>query len=487
MFDQSTRLLRIAVLLVGVTLVAIPNRMLAQRGGGGGGGGGTMGGGGGTMSGGTVGSRPDGVAEKDGLQAFHRAMAVQATPEQRDAFVKVAQSTQVAIDQVADFRQSLPQIPSSALSDRANTIDQALQKARAGSQSFVASLSSAQKPGLQDLTKKLGKADLDLDRQIKALDLVVHTPKPENEQIASSAAALEKAIASFQSEQLALGGDMGVLFPEPGQDVTFKLSPMTNSIRIAGQSVSIRVSGAVVSRVDPETSGSATPVAATSAESGNKRFSLKLVADLSDLQQNISAILRSQLNRSPRCGERIEIQQATLTPLTSASLVVAHLHFERWVCHPGSNQVGSIPGGAGWQGSTEVADGNATIEVKLTASVEQNAAPGDTGLALTSEITRVEAEGLLRTLLRSGDLGVTLRQQIAASILSAMQQATDFKSTLPPAAQQSATIQKAFFQDDGVEQMSLVLDGQLQLSDEQTQQFAAQLKQRLAAQGTPKP
>ncbi len=479
-------------------MLAIPNRMLAQLGGGGGGGGG-MGGGGGSMSGGTVGSRPDGVAEKDGLQAFHRAMAVQATPEQRDAFVKVAQSTQVAIDKVADFRQSLsqtlpqplpvplPQISASAVLDRASTIDQALQKARAGSQSFVASLSSAQKSGLQDLTKKLGKADLDLDRQIKGLDLVVHTPKPENEQIASSAAALEKAIASFQSEQLALGRDMGVLFPEPGQDVTFKLAPMTNSIRIAGQSVSIRVSGTVVSRVDAETAGRETPVASTSAESGNKHFSLKLVADLSDLQQNISAILRAQLNRSPRCGERIEIQQATLTPLTAASLVVAHLHFERWVCQPGSNQAGSIPGGAGWQGSTEVADGNATIEVKLTASVEPNAAPGDTGLALASEITRVEAEGLLRNLLRSGDLGATLRQQIAASILSAMQQATDFKSTLPPAAQQSATIQKAYFQDDGVEQMSLVLDGQLQLSDEQTQQFAAQLKQRLAAQGTPKP
>src|SRR5271157_2477590 len=147
MFHQATRLLRVALLIIGMTLLASPSRMLAQRGGGGGGGG-MMGGGGGSMSGGAVGSRPDGVAEKDGLQAFHRAMAVQATPEQRDAFVRVAQSTQVAIDQVADFRQSLPQIPTSALSDRANTIDQVLQKARAGSQSFVASLSSAQKSGL---------------------------------------------------------------------------------------------------------------------------------------------------------------------------------------------------------------------------------------------------------------------------------------------------------------------------------------------------
>jgi hypothetical protein len=49
-------------------------------------------------------------------------------------------------------------------------------------------------------------------------------------------------------------------------------------------------------------------------ENGRNLFNLKLTADLSDLQQNITAILRAQLTRSPRCGERIEIQQATLTP-----------------------------------------------------------------------------------------------------------------------------------------------------------------------------
>jgi hypothetical protein len=104
-------------------------------------------------------------------------------------------------------------------------------------------------------------------------------------------------------------------------------------------------------------------------------------------------------------------------------------------------------------------------------------------LHLASEITRVEADGLLRNLLRSGDLGVTLRDQIAASVLDALQKATDIKTTLPPVAQPSATLQKALFQDDGADQMSLVLNGQLQFTEAQSQQFANQLKQRLAAQG----
>ncbi len=380
-------------------------------------------------------------------------MAMQATAEQRAAFAKVAQYVEAAGDQLRGFRESLRQGPASAApSDRAAVLDQALEKARSRSQNFLASFSSVQKSGLQDTVKKLGRADAELDRQIRALDQIVHTPKAEIEAISGSAAALDKALDSFQSEQLALGREMSIFFDPAGRGVTFSLPMVTNSINIEGQTVSIPASG-IVSRL--------------SGENGRNLFSLKLVADLSDVQHNIRGILRSQLTRSPRCGERIEVQQATLNPLIPAGLVVADLHIERWVCAPGQ------------QSPTEVADGEATIEVRLTPSLDANG-----GLAMASEITRVQAEGLLRNQLRSGDLGVTLREEIAASVLSALLKGTDLKTALPPVAQQSATLQKVQFQDDGAEQLSLVLDGQLQFSDEQTQQFAAQLKQRLAAQGT---
>ncbi|MGD0792162.1 MAG: hypothetical protein ABR920_10360 [Terriglobales bacterium] len=437
----------VAVLIVGIALLTSPRRMLAQHGGGGHG----MP----TGSGGGAG-RPSGLSEKDDLKDFHRAMAVQANAEQRAAFAKVAQYAQAASDRLQAFRESLQKVPaSSPLSDRATTLDQAIEKARAGNQNFLASFSSKQKSGLKDITKKLEKADSDLDKQVKTLDQIVQTPKPASEQISNSAASLDKALASFQSEQLALGREMSILLPSAGQDLTFNLPKVTNSINVGGQPISIPASGAV---------------SRTSAENGHNLFSLQLVADLSDLQQNITGLLRSQLTRSPRCGERIAIQQATLTPLVPASLVVANLHFERWVCPPGQ------------QSPMEVAAGDGAIEVKLTLSLEQN-----TGLGLVSEISRVQADGLLRDLLRSGDLGVTLREQIAASLLSVLQKAADLKVALPPAAQDSATIQKAQFQDAGADQLSLVLDGQLQFSDEQTKQFATQLKQRLSAQGASPP
>src|SRR5208282_3830360 len=274
--------------------------------------------------------------------------------------------------------------------------------------------------GLKETTNKLAKADSELDKEIKTFDQAVQVPKPDSAQITSSAASVDKELASFQSEQLALGREMGILLDAESQGLAFNLPKVTNAINIAGQTLSIPASG-TVSRA--------------SAENGHNLFSLKLVADLSDVQQNMTGILRSQLTRSPRCGERIEILQATLTPLLPASLVVAQLHYERWVCPPGPRE-----------NPMEVTGGDGAIEITLTPSVEQNTGSGP-GLGLVSEISRVEAEGLLRDLLRRGDLGIALRDQIAATLLSALQKAADLEATLPPSAQASATLQKAQFQD----------------------------------------
>ena len=430
----------VAVLIAGAALLPSPSRTLAQ-----------LGGGGGVPTGVGVAGPASGISEKDELKDFHLAMAVQATDEQSAAFAKVAQSTQAASDRL----KALQQAPaSSPLSDRATTLDQAIEQARLSNKNFLASFSAKQKSGLKDIAKKLEKADSDLDKQLKAFDQIVQiaqASKSGGESIPSSVASLAKELVTFQDEQLALAREMGILLPTGAQVLTFNLPRVTTSIKVAGQPVSIQATG-VVSR-----NSTATP-AETPAENRRNLFTLQLTADLSDLQQNITAILRSKLNRSPRCGERLEIRQAALTPLSPASLVMARLHFERWVCPPA-------------QSPMEVAGGDGTIEVKLTPSVEQKA-----GLALISEITRVDAERFLRDMLRSGDLGDTLREQIAASVLYAMQKGTDLKVTLPPAAQPSATLQKAQFQDAGADQLNLVLEGQLQFSDQQTQQFAAQLK-----------
>jgi hypothetical protein len=406
--------------------------------------------------GGTIGQRPDGVSEGDDLKAFHHALAVQATPEQRAAFAKIAEYAELASGQLEDFHKS----PSPGeFSDRVNALDQSILKARTGSRNFLSSFSPAQKSGLQETTKRFERADAELDRQLKALDQFAHSPRPEAQNVDGPAAALDKAFASFHNEEMALGREMSIIF-DPVQGETFSLPRATNTITVGSETISIPESGAVVSPASLDKSAASDSLATRPEGAPGKLYRLKLIADLSDLQLSATALLRPDVTRLPRCGERITLQQATIRPSAPASLLVANFHVERWVC----------------QGSPiEVSDSEATLEIKLTPSIDSS------GLHLTPEITRVEAEGLLGQSLRS-DLGTTLRDEIASSLASALGKSADLRATLPPVAQPSARLQKAVFQDDGADQMSLVLDGQLQFSEEQAQQFAAQLKQRLAAQ-----
>jgi hypothetical protein len=419
---------------------------------------------------------------------LERLMAVQATPEQTTSFNRLLKDVQSARDRLQSFLKPAQGPGSSAPSAAAATLDQSVEKLRTASQNLLASFSAVQKSGLKDVTRKVENADSELDKLRTAFTRILQNAQADSAPVAASAANLDSALASFQNQQLALGREMSIVLPSDGQDFAFILPGATTTIDLAGQSISIPVSGAT---------------ARTSAADGQDQFSLRIVADFSDLQQNITPILRSLLTRSPRCGEHLEIQHASLHPLEPASLVIVRLHFERWIC----------PGGS----PMELASGEATVEVKLTPSIEQskidqnkidqnaiaqnkpdqnkaeqnktasNSIEPNPSLHLASEFGRVDADGLLRESLLSGSLGDTVREQAAAALYPAMLKAANLKAALPPAAQGSGTIRKAQFQDAGAGQLRLVLEGQLQLSDEQTKQFVAQLKQPLSAQETSAP
>jgi len=449
---QSIR--KMAALGVGAAMLASPAALVAQRGGGRG------------SPGANGGSRPTicvydchnlstevDLTGKD-LKTFEHLVEVEATAEQSAAFASILQDTQAATAQVKGFRELLEKDPSPPEPpDLGASLDQVLEKVRAGNQHFLAALSTAQKSGLKDIIAKLVNADSDLGKQIKVLDEIVAAARGSRE-VAGSLANLDKALAGFRGEQLALGREMSVL-PAEGQDLTFHLPEVTSSIEIGGDSVSVPAGGTATR---------------TSMANGINVFNLRLVANLSDLQDDITDIFRSRLNRVPPCGEHIEVQQAMLLPQSAASLAVIHLHHERWLCAPG----GSLEGA-----ERLMTESDATIEIQLRPSIGP-----DGQLALAAAIDRVDARGFLRDSLISGSLGATVSEQVAESLVSAMQKGTLLEALLPPVARQSATIEKVQFRDDGAEALSLVLDGQLRLSDEQTKQFAAQLKQRLSTQAT---
>jgi hypothetical protein len=242
--------------------------------------------------------------------------------------------------------------------------------------------------------------------------------------------------------------------PARAQHLSFKIPPVRTSVDIQNQPIAIVASGTISQIPAPQ---------------GQNVFKLELLGDFSDLQQNITNILRAQLDKADRCGERIAIQHATLTPLAPASSVVAQLHFEQWKC------VKLL----GKERPEKLVGGNGVVQVKLVPVVDQR-----TTLRLEPEVGRIDADGPVGELLRSGQFGARLREKIARTLLSAMQKGTNFKATLPPAVQDYASLDRARFADGGGGVLDVILDGQIHISDQQVKELTNEIKERVSRPAT---
>jgi hypothetical protein len=220
------------------------------------------------------------------------------------------------------------------------------------------------------------------------------------------------------------------------EDLTLRIPPVKTSWSIDHQPLTIVASGTITQ---------------VSASGRAAVFRVALDADLADLQRQITPLLKSQLDRSQTCGERIAIEHATLVPQPPASLLTVHLHYERWACAKAF----------GKQVAKRLAGGNGVVPVKLTPEVEQNS------VRLAPQVGNIEADGSLGELLRSGSLGATLREKVSAAIVSAVQKGANLNASLPPAVESVATLRSARFRDAGAGNLGLTLEGEARLSEEQ--------------------
>ena len=426
-------------LILGLFLLTCPTVIFAQHHGGGHGG----------MSGGIPGGsgRPDGVDAKDTLKDFHQVLAVQATSQQIAEFQALIKTTEAAQFTLQTFQQHSKQ-NNSAESTGHDVLDKAIEAARDRNKKFQDGFSATQKSGLKEIVKRLAKSDSDLEQQEKSLDQVAAS----GPQAAAHADGLDKALLDFYNQELSLGREMSIVLAN-GQDLAFTLPQVKSPVSIEGRTIAITVSGAL---------------SQIAAQGDQRTFKLELLADLSDLQQDITELLRAQLDTSQTCGQRIAIQQASLTPSTPASLLVVKVHFERWTCIRSFGQ----------QTTNELGEGDGSVEIKLTPTLEKNV------LKVAATFGRIDATGMLADSIRSGSLGEDLREKAVQSVLAAAQAGSDFKIALPPAVRNSATIGSVKFQDGGVGGLSIVLDGQVEISNEQANQLASQLNQSLSAQGS---
>ncbi len=185
---------------------------------------------------------------------------------------------------------------------------------------------------------------------------------------------------------------------------------------------------------------------------------LALSIDLGDLQEHLTPVLSAAVNRSDRCGERLTVERASLPPDGPASVLTANVNYERYACVKalGKEIVKKVLGGHG------------AIEITLTPSV------ADSNVSLDAQVRKIDADGSLGEVLRSGDVGDSIREEISDSIESAIQKVTDLKAALPPAIADAASIKTVQFADGGAGRLWLKVSGEVHLSAEQVRRAVGQ-------------
>jgi hypothetical protein len=203
MLGSETFLNRMSVLICEIALLACPSALLAQRG--------AHGTGAGRPS--TSASNP--APSTSDMNDFNRAIALQATPEQTARFKQLTASTQAAKQQTEDLIH-----PENADKPDASLyagLNDAVGEAQSSSLNFVSSFSPAQQSGLKPLVKKLRRANSDVSKESKALTQELARSQIGDKKIANAVEDLNRALTSFQSEQLDIGKEMGIQSGEKSQ------------------------------------------------------------------------------------------------------------------------------------------------------------------------------------------------------------------------------------------------------------------------------
>lgn len=406
--------------------------------------------GGGGTRGGSV--PPSGVNQPDSLKDFHHIMAVQASNPQVNRFHALVKDTEAAKTELRGLITSLQTAkPDAAATSTLASLEQNLDAVRTGNKQFVDGFSADQKTGLRDLTRRLEKADSDLEQAQKKLDQIVRATNISSSEIAANLENLDKALTEFSDEQVSLGKEMSITLAS-AQDLSFTLPAVENPVSLENRRITIRVSGQLTQ---------------FAAEPQQRVFKFQLIAALADLQQNIGDILRAQFQQSSSCSERVSVRRAMLMPANPASLLALQLHYERWACSPRASQIMA----------SEIAESDGDVDIKLTPAVDK---PGT--LKLMSQFQRIGATGMMGDALRSGDLGDEVREKVSDSVLAALRAGEDFKLTLPAAVQNDATLETASFEDSGAGILSILFEGRVQISAEQVNLLASQLNQTASRQ-----
>jgi len=158
-------------------------------------------------------SSSTGVSDNESQETkdFERTVAIRARPDQITQFQQLTNSEHIARKNTENLLQVAETVNQIDLFHYTGAVTSAVDEAQFESDQFLLSFSDAQKSGLKDLRKKLGKANSDVTKENKALARELERTKVRGKQIAAVARRLDKALIEFQTRQNALGSEMGIL------------------------------------------------------------------------------------------------------------------------------------------------------------------------------------------------------------------------------------------------------------------------------------
>lgn len=208
--------------------------------------------------------------------------------------------------------------------------------------------------------------------------------------------------------------------------------------------------------------GQAVPVTLWGAVSGERAgsFRLDLTADLAGLQENMTAVLRGELDRQDHCGERLSVNHADLAPADPSATLTVHMRYERWACAKVF----------GKENAKRLVGGNAAVTVKLTPT----AAPE--GIGMAAEVTSLDADGSLGEALRSGSVGTSVKEKIANSVQQAIRKTLELKSALPERIREAVVFDRAQFTAGPEGKLWIAASAALKLSHDEWEALEKQMK-----------
>lgn len=190
--------------MLALFVLASPVALTAQMGGGRGGGG--RGGSGGR-------STTPGNGDTSAADDFHKAVALQASDEQREQFQTAAKNTaaarKLALKLGEDLRPSNGEPAPSPNQPTQAALKTSIDSAMSTTHAFVESFDKEQTSGLKDPLKKLNKAGENVESKWKAVTRDLEKPKA-NAKLSGGADELVRALDEYASRQTALGTQMGI-------------------------------------------------------------------------------------------------------------------------------------------------------------------------------------------------------------------------------------------------------------------------------------